>query len=202
MHGHLDSLAFAGLLTADERGQDTDQEMHAGVAVTERRSADRRRTIPKAGRRGAAARALRHVVIDTDVLIRGAFAEALDRPENDTRVELLNVLPAKPHPVHRAGPEVLDQHVGLADQLLHDRLAFRRLGVQLKRPLVAVELREIQRVLIGDITQLMARNVANAWPLDFHYIGAEPRQHLATCWSSLYAGKIDNFDSFQWQFHD
>src|SRR5438093_3405397 len=176
--------------------------MHAGIAVAERRAADRRRTIPKAGCGRGAARALRHVVIDTDVLIRGAFAEALDRSEDDPRVELLNVLPAKPHPVHRAWPEILDQHVGLADKLLHDRLAFGRLGVQLQRPLVAVELREIQRVQIGDIPQLMARNVANAWPRDFHYIGAEPRQHLATCWSSLYAGKIDNFDSFQWQFHD
>src|SRR5258705_3987810 len=175
--------------------------MHAGVAVAERRSADRRRTIPKAGRRGAAARTLRHVVIDTDILIRGAFAEALDRPENNPRVELLNMLPAKPHPVHRAWPEVLDQHVGLADKLLHDRLTFGRLGVHLQRPLVAVELREMQCVQIRDITQLMACDVANARPLDFHYIGAKPRQHLATCWSSLYSGKIDNFDSFQWQFH-
>ena len=199
-HGHF--LAFAGLLTADQCGQDADQKMHAGVAVAERRAADRRRTIPKAGRRGAAARALRHVVIDTDVLIRGAFAEALDRPENDTRVELLNVLPAKPHPVHRAGPEVLDQHVGLADQLLHDRLAFGRLGVQLQRPLVAVEHREIQRVQTGDVTQLITRDVSNAYPLDFQYIGAEPRQQLRTCWSSLHAGEVDNFDSFKWQLHD
>src|SRR5258708_17894880 len=99
LHGDRDFLAFAGLLTADERGQDTDQEMHAGVAVTERRSADRRRTIPKAGRRGAAARALRDVVINTYVLIRRACPVALDRPENNPRVELLNMLPAKPHPV-------------------------------------------------------------------------------------------------------
>jgi hypothetical protein len=48
----------------------------------------------------------------------------------------------------------------------------------------------------------MARDVANAWPLDFQYIGAESRQQLRTRWSSLHAGKIDNFDSFQWQFHD
>src|SRR5205085_7363890 len=121
--GHRHSLAFAGLLTSDQCGQDADQEMHAGVAVAERRSADRGRTIPKAGRRGSATRALRHVVIDTDVLVRGAFTEALDRSENNPRVELLNMLPAEPHPVHCAWAEVLDQHVGLADQLLHDRLA-------------------------------------------------------------------------------
>src|SRR5207245_5052062 len=125
--------------------------MHAGVAVTEGRSADRRRTIPKAGRRGAAAGALRHVVINTDVLIRRAWAEALDRSEDDPRIELLNVLPAKPHPVHRAWPEVLDQHVGLADKLLHDRLAFGRPCVNLQRPVVAVELCEIMCVTRWDI---------------------------------------------------
>ena len=48
----------------------------------------------------------------------------------------------------------------------------------------------------------MARDVANAYTLDFHYVGAKPRQHLATSWSGLYAGEVDNLDSFQWQFHD
>src|SRR5437899_5241879 len=76
-HGHF--LAFAGLRTADQRGQDADREMHAGIAVAERRSADCRRTIPEAGRRRGAARALRHVFIDLEVLVRRAFAEALDR---------------------------------------------------------------------------------------------------------------------------
>src|SRR5712692_3599841 len=202
LHGHSHFLAFAGLPTADQCGQDADREMHAGVAVAERRSADRRRTVPKTGRRGGAARALRHVFINLEVRIGRAFAEALDRPEDDPRVEFLNVLPGEPHPVHRARREVLDQHVGLADQLLQDRLAFGRLGVQLQRPLVAVEHREIQRVQIGDVTQLIARDVSNAWPLDFQYIGAEPRQQLRTRWSSLHAREVDNFDSFEWQLHD
>src|SRR6266478_915224 len=202
LHRHRHFLASAGLPTADQCGQDADREMHAGVAVAERRSADRWRTVPKAGRRGGAARALRHVFIHLEVRIGRAVAEALDRPEDDPRVEFLNVLPGEPHPVQRARREVLDQYVGLADQLLQDRLAFGRLGVQLQRPLVAVEHREIQRVHIGDVTQLMARDVSNAWPLDFQDIGAEPRQQLRTRWSSLHAGEVDNFDAFEWQLHD
>src|SRR5437867_116580 len=71
-----------------------------------------------------------------------------------------------------------------------------------QRPLVAVEHREIQRVQTGDVTQLITRDVSNAYPLDFQYIGAEPRQQLRTCWSSLHAGEVDNFDSFKWQLHD
>src|SRR2546428_5676426 len=176
--------------------------MHAGVAVAECGSADGRRTVPKAGRRGGAARALGHVFIHLEIRIGRAFAEALDRAEDYPRVEFLNALPGEPHPVHRARREVLDQHVGVADQRLQDRLAFGRLGVQLQRPLVAVEHREIQRVQIGDVTQLIARDVANAWPLDLQYIGAEPRQQLRTRWSSLHAGEVDDFDSFEWQLHD
>src|SRR6266496_1887055 len=113
--------------------------MHPRVAVAERSSTDRGRAVPETGRRGGAAGALRHVVVDADVLVRRARGEALDRPEDEPRIELLDALPGEPHPVHRAGPEVLDEDVGLADQLLQDRLAFGRLGVDLERTFIAVE---------------------------------------------------------------
>src|SRR5258705_4263568 len=69
-HGvlHRDShlLALAGLRTVDQRSQDTDREMHAGVAVADRRGADRRRTIPKSRRGRGAAGALRDVLVDLE----------------------------------------------------------------------------------------------------------------------------------------
>src|SRR5437763_8926293 len=43
---------------------------------------------------------------------------------------------------------VFDHHVGAADQLLQDRLALRVLRVDLKRPLVAVDHGEVQRVYV------------------------------------------------------
>jgi hypothetical protein len=125
--------------------------MHPGIAVPKRRPADSRRAVPESGRRGGASSALRHVVINLEVRVRRAFAEALDRTENEPRVELLKMLPGEAHPVHRTGREILDQHVGLADQLLHDRLAFRRLGVQCQRLLVAIERDEVQRIQIGNV---------------------------------------------------
>src|SRR5438876_354110 len=198
-HGHL--LALAGLLTADQRGEDADQEMHAGIAVAERSSADRGRAVPETGRRGGAAGALRHVIVDADVLVRRARGEALNRPEDEPRIELLDALPGEPHPVHRTRPEVLDQDVGLPDQLLQDRLAFGRLGVDLERPFVAVQLREIQRVRIGDVAQLTACEVSNAQPLDFQDVGPEPCHHLATRGARLHAGEVDNLDTFLWQRH-
>src|SRR6266478_5469086 len=199
-HGHF--LALAGLRTADQSGQDADRQVHARVAVAERRPADGRRAVPETGGGGGPARALRHVVVDLEILIRRALAEALDRPEDDPRVELVNVLPGEAHPVQRARREVLDQHVRVADQLLQDRLAFGRLGIERQRSLVAVERREIERVQIGDVTQLIARDVSDAGPLDLQYIGAEPRQQLGTRRPRLHAGEVDDLDSFEGQFHE
>ena len=176
--------------------------MHARVAVAERRPADGRRAVPETGGGGGPARALRHVVVDLEILIGRAFAEALDRPEDDPRIELVNALPGEAHPIQRARREVLDQDVGVADQRLQDRLAFGRLGIERQRSLVAVELREVERVEIGDIAQLIARDVSYAGPLDLQYIGAEPREQLSTRGPRLHAGEVDDLDSFEGQFHE
>src|ERR1700724_1294423 len=69
-------------------------------------------------------------------------------------------------------------------------------------PFVAFSIREIQRVQGGDVTQLIARDVSNTWPLDFQDIGPEPRKQLRARWSGLHAGEVDDFDSFEWQLHD
>jgi hypothetical protein len=53
-----------------------------------------------------------------------------------------------------------------------------------------------------DVPQLVARHVSNARPLDFQHVRAEPRQQLRSRRSSLYAGKVDYFDSFKWYCHD
>ncbi len=198
LHRHRHFLAFAGLRAADQRGQQADRQVHSGIAVTQRRPADCRRAIPESCGRGGAAGALRDVVINLEVRVGRTLAEALDRAENEPRVEFLNMLPGEAHPVHRTGREILDQHVGLADQLLQDRLAFRRLGVQGQRLFVAIERDKVQRIQIGDVPQLVARHVPNARPLDLQHVCAEPRQQLRACGSRLYAGKVDNFDSFEW----
>src|SRR4029077_5085219 len=58
LHGGRDLLALAGLVALDERGEDADQQVHAGVAVTKGGAGDGRRPIPEPGGRGVAARAL------------------------------------------------------------------------------------------------------------------------------------------------
>jgi hypothetical protein len=115
----------------------------------------------------------------------------------------VNVLPGQPHSIHRPRGEVLDQHVGVTDQLVHDLLALGGLGVDRQRSLVGVEHREIQRIDVGDIPQLVTRHIATGEALDFQHVGAEPGEHLGAGGAGLYSGEVDDFDSSQWQVgHD
>src|ERR1700687_486298 len=59
LHCDRDLLAPAGFLTANQGSQDANRQMHSAVAVTQSRAANCRRTIPEAGSRSGAARALR-----------------------------------------------------------------------------------------------------------------------------------------------
>ena len=101
------------------------------------------------------------------------------------------------------GREVLDQHVGVADQLLHDLLALGGLGVDRQRALVAVEHREVQGVDVGDVAQLVAGHVTAVGALDLQDVGAEPGEHLRAGRTGLDAGEVDDLDSGEWHIsHD
>lgn len=55
LHRDRDLLAAAGLLPAEQRGQDADRQVYAGVAVAHGGTADGGRPVPEAGRRAGAA---------------------------------------------------------------------------------------------------------------------------------------------------
>jgi hypothetical protein len=76
------------------------------------------------------------------------------------------------------GPKFLHQHVGLPDQLFQNLFAFGRLGVESERLFVAIQLGEVERIDIGNVTQLAARNITSVDPLDFQYVRAKPRKLL------------------------
>src|SRR6202022_1402634 len=69
LHRYRDLLPLARLVTADQRRQDADGQVHAGIAVTERRCADGRRAVPEPRGRRRAARALRDVFVDLQVIV-------------------------------------------------------------------------------------------------------------------------------------
>ena len=175
--------------------------MHAGVGVAEGGGADRGRAIPESGGRRCAARTLRDVFVDLQVVVMMAIAEALDGSDDQLRIEFLDALPGKAHPIECARAEVLDQHIGPLDQLFQHLLTLGLLGVQRERLLVAVEHREVQGVRIRNVTQLASRNVARAGPLHLDHVGTEPGQELRAGRARLHVGEIDDANAFQWLTH-
>ena len=86
-------------------------------------------------------------------------------------------------------------------QALHQRLehllALRILGVEGDRALVVVQHREIEAVHIRNVAQLAARDVADAGPLHFDHVGAEPGEKLGAGGAGLHVGEIEDADAFQ-----
>ncbi len=150
-----------------------------------------RRAVAEAGGRGRAAGALRDVLVDLAVLV-GTGAEALDRGDDHARVGLVDVLPGQPHAVERAGREILHQHVAGLDQLVEHALALRVLGVDRDRALVVVEHGEVERVGVGHVAQLAARDVADAGALDLDHVGAEPGEQLRAGRARLHVGEVED----------
>src|SRR5262249_3845967 len=66
-----------------------------------------------------------------------------------------------------------------------------------QRTLVAVEHREVQRVSVGNVAQLVARHVARARTLDLDHVRTEPRKQLRARRAGLYVRKVDDLDAFE-----
>ena len=178
-------------------GEDADGQMHAGVGISERCGADRRRAIPESGGGGGTARALGDVLVDLQVLVVMPLAKTLHGGDDHAGIELVDAPPREAHAVERAGTEILHQNVRFLDQLLENLFALRRLGVERQRALVAVEHGEIQGVLALDVTKLGARDVAGARALDLDHVGAEPGEQLRAGRSGLHVREINDLDAFK-----
>src|SRR5262245_21157885 len=119
--------------------------MNAGTGIADLSPRDEWKSADFAGRRGRPACALGDVFIDLTVFIR-TWTESLDRRVDHARVDLLDLLPGKAHPIDRAGREVFDHHIAFLDELCEDLITRRRFRVQRHAALVAVQHREIETV--------------------------------------------------------
>ncbi len=197
LHRDSDLLATARLTTADDGRQNTDREVHAGVAVAQRCGRHRGGAVPETRRRRCAACALRHVLVHLQVVVVVTVREALHRGHDQLRVEFIQTFPREAHAVEGARAEVLYQHVRFTHQLFEHFLAFLRLRVQRQRALVAVEHREVQGIGVGDVAQLATRDVARTRALHLDHVSAEPGQQLGTSRAGLHVREVDDLDSFE-----
>ena len=99
----------------------------------------------------------------------------------------------------RADLEVLDQDIGLGDQLQRDLLALLLADIQRDRALVAVDADEVGAFLGAghERGREAARVVAGARPLDLDDIGAKVGQHLRAGRTRQHPGEVEYAQAFQ-----
>ncbi len=141
-----------------------------GAAALQQRRLDRHRGVAggeDVGREQAAVGRLRQVVLERELrhlvaagrlhdrCVRRAgrlvalLSVAGDRAVHQPRIQLAHRRIVQPQPLHHAGPEVLDQHVAVADEPAGRVDRQRILQVQRDRPLAGVQVREIGAVPVA-----------------------------------------------------
>ena len=145
-HRDVDELALAGDLALAQRDEDPDRRhQRAAAEVGDLAGRLDRRAVALAGQPEQPDEPEVVHVVAGAVAVGPVLAVAGDRAVDEPRVLLAQPLVADPEPVHHAGAEALEQHVGLAhepQQHLAPRLA---LEVDADRALVAVQRQEQRR---------------------------------------------------------
>ncbi len=173
-HRDFDHATTAGATAIEQRTEHAVGRIDAGDCIGERR-AEETRTIPVHHHAQESRQCLRHRVVTRTIHIWAIGTETADRAIHELRVQLLQALRAGAEPIRRARPEILDEHIGFADQRVEQRAIAGLLHVQREAALVAVvglEVRRVVAALVGAV-----RIAIRAFHLDD--VGAEIREHHA-----------------------
>ena len=175
-HGEVQVLALARPFAREQRRGDRLRRGQAGHLVRDDRPHHLRLAGAPVGLDvGEARQRLDDRVVHALLGVRSFLPEAADRHVDQARVQLAQALGAQPQLVDDAGPEVLDEDVGRADQVVQDREAALLLQVEDEGALAAVDRREAR----GDAATLgsqPAHDVAARRRLDLDDFGALVRQ--------------------------
>ena len=172
----VDHLAAAGGGARLQRGHDREGGGERGDAVGEAERRQRGRAVRLAGDRGEAAHRLGERAEAGPRAVRPELAEAGDARDDEAGVERVQHLGADAPAFERAGSEVLDQHVGVGDELLEELRAVGVAEVQRDRLLVAADHLPPQRHAVLDVA-VAAHRVAALGVLDLDHVGAEVAEH-------------------------
>jgi hypothetical protein len=193
---HLHLLAPARRLALHDRGEDAHPQVEARPGVAESRGHAQRRPVRLAVEAHGAGHRLRHELEALVVRVRPRRGEPLDGRGDQARVEALQRLPAEAEAVHGPGAEVLDDHVGLAQEIVEQRAAARVLQVEREALLVRVEEEEAPAVDAGPVAQREAVGLAGE-RLDLDDLGAQPREELRAGRAGLVLAEVDDADAVE-----
>src|SRR5262249_23476612 len=119
-----------------------------------------------------------------------------DRAVDEARIEPAERAIAETETIHRAGTEILDQHVALARQASQDLDAVTGLEIQRHALLAAVDRHEIRR-FTQDERRPLPRVVALAGLLDLDDLGAHVAQHHGRERPGQHAGEIEHANTLK-----
>ena len=142
-----------------------------------------------------AAHALNDKIIARAMRIRPIVAKARDGAIDEAGVEgaqagIIQAIFDQP-----PGFEILNQHIGPADQLAHDLLALWLFKIDRHRAFAAIAGMEIGGVAFQEGRTPATRVIARPWPLDLDDIGTQIGKRLPCPWPREDAGEFDDFQS-------
>ena len=135
-----------------------------------------------------------HHFVERKTLFVRPRQESLVRNVDQPRKLLRQRFVVEPERRHEAGPEILEHHVGLADQLEGARLALRRVDVEHDALLVAVERAEKADAEPGQLARLVA-----ARRLDLDDFGAQVGEDHSARRSHDHVREFDDADAVERQ---
>ena len=193
LHRDLHPAAAAGRLALKERTQYADRQQHAGAGVAQGRTRLARTPVALPGNRHRAAAGLSDHVEGEVVLVGAALAEPFDLRVDEARVQRMEVLPAEPQPLDRAGGEVFDEDIGLLGHFFDEGEAALRLEVDGDGLLVGI----VDHEIIGVGPRLRTAPQYAAWlaalrVLHLDDLGAEPGKRLGAGLAGLELREIEN----------
>ncbi len=189
-HRRIDDLPLARALRLDQRAGDAPGQEHraAGVVAEKVQRRRRRRALPADRVQRAGKRDVVHVVAGR-LRERPVLAETGHPPVDELRVQRQAFVRAEAQPLHRAGPEALDKHVGLRDQLAGQRDPLGVLEVDRERTLAAIGQVEVIRSRHAQVRLLE--------PVEPQHLGAHVRQQHPAHRRRPDAGELDDPDAGQ-----
>jgi len=204
-HGDVDVLAPSRLLPVPQGRQDADRGLHPRDDVAHGGAHPAGRAALGPGDAHEPAVGLGHHVIGGPLGVLGqrVVTEAADGAIDDSRIDLLQVLPVQAHLLHGRGPEVLHNHVGLLDHLDQDVLGLLVLEVQHDPFLVAVEADEVAaEVLVhlpGKRPELAG--IVPVGRLDVDDLGPEVGEDHRRRGGGQHVTQVNDSDTFQRSWH-
>src|SRR5581483_8337033 len=177
-HRHLDERARTGPAPLHQGAQNPIRGIDPGHGVRERRS-EKLRVARIDHNAQKPAERLGNRVVARALRIGSAAAETTDGAVDEPWVELLQALGTRAQTLRGAGPEVLDEYVGLMDEAFEHLPIGGALEVERNAALVAVVGLKVRRIAAA----LVAAVGIALRALDLDDIGTEVGEHHSGAWA-------------------